>query len=100
MAGELGDISGFLAEAGGVSNLDWLDVDEEEYRQQDTLPKQNLDIIPDLEAAWSHRPELATNFVPNTGEPTTMLDIVQAPPGGARGHRPHGPSPAHAIHER
>jgi hypothetical protein len=79
MAGELGDISGFLAEAGGVSNLDWLDVDEEEYRQQDTLPKQNLDIIPDLEAAWSHRPELATNFVPNTGEPTTMLDIVQAP---------------------
>ena len=79
MAGELGDISGFLAEAGGVTNLDWLDVDEEQYRQQDTLPKQNLDIIPDLEAAWSHRPEPITNFVPNTGEPTTMLDIVQAP---------------------
>ena len=44
---DLGDISGFLQD-GNVSNLDWLDVSEEEYRKSETLPKQNLDIAPDL----------------------------------------------------
>jgi hypothetical protein len=71
---ELGDITAFLAE-GAITNLDWLDVDEEDYRRLDTLPKQNLDIVPDLEAAWSHTDTPASRFVPNTGGPKTMGDM-------------------------
>lgn len=46
---DLGDISSFIKE-GSVANLDWLDVDEKQYRELDTLPKQNLDISPDMQA--------------------------------------------------
>jgi len=74
MAGELGDISNLLKE-GGVSNLDWLDVNEEEYRKLDRLPKQNLDIAPDLEAQWRHDDTPASRLVPNTGAPKTMVDL-------------------------
>jgi hypothetical protein len=75
MAGELGDISDFLVE-GGVSNLDWLDVPD---GPREPLPRQNLDIVPDLEKAWSHTDEPATSFVPNTGDaPRTMGDMSQA----------------------
>jgi hypothetical protein len=38
---DLGDISDLLKE-GSVSDLDWLDVNEKDYRALDTLPKQNL----------------------------------------------------------
>lgn len=72
---DLGDISGFL-KGGSVSNLDWLEVDPTEYRKQDTLPRQNLDAIPDLEAAWAHEDEAAAKYVPNrAGEPRTMGDM-------------------------
>ena len=71
---DLGDLTGFLRET-SVSNLDWLDVDEEGYRELDALPKQNLDIAPDLEAMWRHKNELSSNFVPNTGAPRTMRDL-------------------------
>lgn len=84
---DLGDISTFLKE-GGVSNLDWLEVDETEYRANDALPKQNLDVVPDLEAAWSHTGESPTNYlVPNVTpvesargikNPHTMGDMSQA----------------------
>ena len=77
MAGELGDLTEFLKE--GVANLDWLDVDEEAARTFEPLPRQNLDIAPDLEAAWSHTDQPASNFVPNTGAPKTMGDLG---PGG------------------
>ena len=40
--GDLGDLGDFL-KTGGVANLDWLDVNEEEYRELDKLPQQNLD---------------------------------------------------------
>jgi len=74
---DLGDISGFL-NGGSVSNLDWLEVDPAEYRKQDTLPKQNLDTIPDLEAAWAHTDEAAAKYVPNrAGAPRTMGDMSQ-----------------------
>lgn len=37
-----------------VTNLDWLKVDEEDYRAlKEVLPRQNLDSIPDLEQAWA-----------------------------------------------
>lgn len=45
----LGDISAVLASP--VADLSWLVVDEELYRASETLPKQNLDIVPDLARA-------------------------------------------------
>jgi hypothetical protein len=79
------DISGFL-KASSVADLDWLDVDEKQYRAMDTLPKQNLDIQPDLEALWAHRDESPTTYlvpnvvpVPTFGikDPHTMGDMSQ-----------------------
>lgn len=65
--GDLGDLSGFLKE-GNVANLEWLDVDEAEYRKLDKLPKQNLDIAPDLQAIWAHKDEPSTTYlIPNSG---------------------------------
>jgi hypothetical protein len=85
--GDLGDLSSFLKE-GNVSNLEWLDVDEAEYRSLDKLPKQNLDIAPDLQALWAHQDEPSTTYlVPNTGpvkpfpgagEVHTMGDLSEA----------------------
>jgi len=40
--------------ASGVADLDWLNMDKDAYQQLDTLPKQNLDIQPDLAAMWDH----------------------------------------------
>ncbi len=74
---ELGDLTDYLKEGSGVSNLDWLNVDEADYRSLDALPKQNLDIAPDLEALWRHKDEPASNFVPNTGAPKTMGDLSE-----------------------
>jgi hypothetical protein len=62
---DLGDLTEFLKD-GAVANLDWLDVNEEEYRKQEVLPKQNLDVQPDLEAAWMHKDESPSIYaVPN-----------------------------------
>jgi len=75
---ELGDISSFIKE-GSVANLDWLDVDEKQYRELDTLPKQNLDIAPDMQALWSHEDKSpSTYLVPNKESPRTMGDLSQA----------------------
>lgn len=78
---DLGDISGFMREGSGsgtVNDLDWLDVNEKDYRELDTLPKQNLDIVPDLQAAWSHTDRPVSSFVPNTGDaPRTMGDMSE-----------------------
>lgn len=59
------DLTHVLASA-GPGNFDWLEVDEREYRALDRLPEQNLDIVPELKAQWSHenRDPLAY-FVPN-----------------------------------
>ena len=77
---DLGDITGILKEGSGVTNLDWLDVDEREYRRLDTLPKQNLQVSPDLEAIWSHEDKPATSYLePNKADlPRTMGDMSQA----------------------
>lgn len=90
---ELGDLTDFLKDGSGsgVTNLDWLDVDEQKYRELDTLPKQNLDIAPDLAAAWSHEDkDPLVYFVPNRDmagypkdprlpvAPNTMGDMSQA----------------------
>lgn len=73
---DLGDISGFLRE-GAVADLDWLDVNEKDYRELDKLPQQNLDIAPDLQAVWSHEDKPAERFVPNKSAPKTMLDVAK-----------------------
>jgi hypothetical protein len=74
---DLGDISGFLKE-GAVNNLDWLDVNDKDYRELSDLPKQNLDFAPDLEAAWSHEGAApSTYLVPNKDVPRTMGDLSE-----------------------
>lgn len=75
---ELGDLTDFLKEGSAVSNLDWLNVDEQAYRDLEPVPRQNLDTVPDLEAMWRHRDEPASMFVPNTGAPRTMGDLSEA----------------------
>jgi hypothetical protein len=73
------DLTEFLKEGSGgaVSDLDWLAVNEKDYREMDRLPKQNLDIAPDLQALWSHEDKPSTAYVPNTGGPRTMGDLSQ-----------------------
>ncbi len=73
---DLGDLSGFITEA-AVSDLSWLDVNEQDYRDLDKLPKQNLDIAPDLERMWAHEDSAPSRLVPNKEAPKTMLDVGQ-----------------------
>lgn len=48
---DLGDI-GAILDSKPLANLDWLEVDEEEYRALERLPQQNLDSVPELEEQW------------------------------------------------
>lgn len=73
---DLGDLSDLFKE-GSVSNLDWLDVDEQAYKDLDRLPRQNLDFAPQLEAAWAHEDKPASAYVQNTG-PRTMREVAEA----------------------
>lgn len=77
---EMGDLTNFFKDGSGTgpANLDWLNVNEKDYQEADRLPKQNLDITPDLKALWSHEDKPSTGFVPNTGGPRTMGDLSQA----------------------
>jgi hypothetical protein len=50
LSGGIGDLGNILRNQ-GVADLSWLAVDEEEYRAAEALPKQNLDIIPELQRA-------------------------------------------------
>lgn len=56
---DLGDLEHLLrdeSENDSLVDLDWLDVDEEDYRRmEETLPEQNLDAIPDLKEEWGRR---------------------------------------------
>jgi hypothetical protein len=52
----LGDIDSILHNQ-SVSDLSWLAVDEAAYRASEALPKQNLDIIPELTHALAYSPE-------------------------------------------
>lgn len=79
------DLTEFFKE-GSLANLDWLSVDEEEYRKLDNLPLQNLDVLPDLETLWSHDESgTVPHIIPNTGtvptpgitDPRTMGDMSE-----------------------
>jgi hypothetical protein len=89
---ELGDLSDFLKE-GSVSDLKWLEIDDAEYRAgeipgQGALPKQNLDISPDLVGLWARDDKPTTSYLvpnkqvvkpfPGAGEVHTMGDLSQA----------------------
>jgi hypothetical protein len=54
---DLGDLKHLLRdESKSPSDLDWLRVDKDDYREfAETLPKQNLDALTDLEEQWSER---------------------------------------------
>lgn len=56
MNGGIGDVSGLFTDR-SVSDLSWLNVDVEEYRKQEALPKQNLDTIPELISALLGEPD-------------------------------------------
>ena len=73
----MADLTRFLNDRPLV-DLSWLDVDEEQYRAMDRLPRQNLDCVPDLIACWAHEDKPATAYmVPNTGKPRTTGDMSQ-----------------------
>lgn len=59
----LGDLSSILHNQ-GVSDLSWLAVDEETYRASEALPKQNLDIIPELQKALSEDDDGVPHLIP------------------------------------
>ena len=52
----LGDIDSIIHNQ-GISDLSWLVVDEPEYRAAEALPKQNLDMVSDLQKALKFDPE-------------------------------------------
>jgi len=73
----------------GIGDRRWLNVDPTAYRAKDTLPKQNLDMAPDLRAVWDHEDKPSTTYlIPNTGAP-----IPGATPGNTMGDlsAEHGP---------
>src|SRR5690554_973896 len=52
---DLGNLAHLLTdESKSLADLDWLDVDQDEYRRLDRLPRQNLDSIPELEEQWKY----------------------------------------------
>jgi hypothetical protein len=52
----LGDIDDVLHNR-GVADLSWLSVDIEEYNRSEAVPKQNIDIIPELQRALAEEPD-------------------------------------------
>jgi hypothetical protein len=49
----LGDVEHILHNQGPISDYSWLDVNPDDYRECEALPKQNLDIIPELANAMA-----------------------------------------------
>jgi len=76
----LGDISDILHNR-GVSDLSWLDVDPEDYHKAEALPKQNLDIIPELQRALSYDDGPVPALIPL--RPHTMVNTNPLDPPGA-----------------
>jgi hypothetical protein len=58
----IGDITDILNDQ-GVADLSWLNVSEADYRALETLPKQNLDMIPELSHALTREPGSNVPFV-------------------------------------
>lgn len=91
--GDMGDI-GHLFKEGSIADLDWLDIEEGSYRKEDVLPRQNLDIMPDLEALWARDGSSPVNHlvpnktnIPEAPTPNTMGDLSDV----------HGPLRSQAL---
>ena len=76
----LGDISDILHNR-GLSDLSWLDVDPEDYHKAEALPKQNLDVIPELQRALSMDDGGVPVLIPL--RPHTMVNTNPLDPPGA-----------------
>jgi len=50
----LGDITEIMHNSTPVTDYSWLAVNEEDYRESEALPRQNLDTIPELTAALTY----------------------------------------------
>lgn len=66
----------------GVADLSWLDVNEEDYRACESLPRQNLDIIPELQRALSVEDDIphVIPMRPHTIVNTNPVDIARTSP--------------------
>jgi hypothetical protein len=83
-SGGMGDITSLMHNQ-GLADLSWLAVDEKEYRAYEALPKQNLDMIPELQKAVSMaegvphvvplRPHTVVNRNPSDTLPVSAIDI-------------------------
>lgn len=76
----LGDVSDILHNR-GVSDLSWLDVDPEDYKKAEALPKQNLDVIPELQRALTFDDGNVPTLIPL--RPHTMVNTNPLDPPGA-----------------
>ena len=76
----LGDISDILHNR-GVSDLSWLDVDPDDYHKAEALPKQNLDVIPELQHALSMDDGNVPTLIPL--RPHTMVNTNPLDPPGS-----------------
>lgn len=66
--GDLGNLADFFEETAGPVDHEWLAVDPSEYGASEALPQQNLDMVPDLKALWSHADRDPSVYaVPNRG---------------------------------
>lgn len=72
--------TGSVSEDMGLLDLSWLRVDPEEYAKTEILPRQNLDMAPDLAALWAHEDKSAVTYLlPNKADlPKTMADLSEA----------------------
>jgi hypothetical protein len=76
----VGDISDII-HSHVVSDLSWLDVDIEDYHRSEALPKQNLDIIPDLQRALTFENSNVPSLIPL--KPHTIVNTNPLDPPGA-----------------
>lgn len=84
-SGGMNDLTSLMSNQ-GLADLSWLAVNEEEYRAFEALPKQNLDILPELQKAVSMqdgvphvtplRPHTVVNRNPSDVLPVSAVDLT------------------------
>jgi hypothetical protein len=68
---DLGDLTKLIKEGSSLSSLDWLEVDEKTYRENERLPKQKLHAVPVLEEQWGRLEERSSfRLSPDHFEPS------------------------------
>ncbi|HEY8098937.1 MAG TPA: hypothetical protein VIE65_22975 [Methylobacter sp.] len=87
-ASGLGDIDKVLNNQ-SVSDYSWLDVDVDEYRKFEALPKQNLDMIPELNRAlaWDGVDERVPSLIPLRPHVVVNTNPLESPAVTVRSSR-------------